>query len=97
MYNTSCPSLCKTAPGNGGERAVDKCTENPVLCGFRLLLVIVVPDRFHEGEFIPVQEPDYSLIKACAGRFSGICHSSFIYMLPMVDGNEIDNLLLLIR
>jgi hypothetical protein len=45
------PVLVQTAPGNGGERAVDKCTENPVLCEVRLLLVIMVPDRFHEGEF----------------------------------------------
>jgi hypothetical protein len=38
-----------------------------------------------------------SLIKIDVGRFSGIRHLSLIGVLPVVDGNEIDNLLLLIR
>ena len=45
------PVLVQPAPGNRGEPPVDKCAENPVLSKVGLLLVIVVPDFFNEGEF----------------------------------------------
>ena len=45
------PVRMKPAPRYRGKRPVDKCAEYAVFIGVGLLLVIVVPDLFDEGEF----------------------------------------------
>ncbi len=45
------PILVKPAPRNRSKRPVDKGAEDPVFSGIGLLLVVVVPDHFDEGEF----------------------------------------------
>ncbi len=45
------PILVKPAPRYRSKRPVDKSAKDPVFCGVGLLLVVVVPDRFDEGEF----------------------------------------------
>ena len=45
------PVRMKPAPRYRGQRPVDKGAEYAVFSGVGLLLVIVVPDLFDEGEF----------------------------------------------
>ena len=45
------PVRVQSAPRNGGKCAVDKRAENAVFVGVGLLLVVVLPDLFDEGEF----------------------------------------------
>jgi len=45
------PVRVKPAPGYSGKRPVDKGAEDAVFVGVGLLLVVVVPDLFDEGEF----------------------------------------------
>ena len=45
------PVRVQPAPRYRGERPVDKGTEDAVFGGVGLLLVIMVPDLFDEGEF----------------------------------------------
>jgi len=49
--STSWPSGCSLVLGNGSKHPVNKGAENAVFRGVGLLLVVVVPDCFDEGEF----------------------------------------------